>query len=234
MGKRFTDTEKWRRPWFRNLPMEYRELWSYILDTCDFIGVWYVDMGLATYSISHELSEKTAIQLFSKQIKVLDSTRWFVKDFVEFQYGALVPNNNMHRSVISKLKALSLLGADQPLTSPSSGAKDKEKEKDKVKDKVKPLRPTFEQVRTYCEDRGNSVDPNRWYAHYESNGWKVGMSKTPMVSWKAAVHTWEDKNFDPKKKELPKCRECGNRVKGRDQYGRCSLCRKKFKEAICA
>jgi hypothetical protein len=49
--------------------------------------------------------------------------------------------------------------------------------------------PTIEQVTEYCNSRNNSVDPVKWYAHYTSNGWRVG--KNPMKSWKAAVVTWE-------------------------------------------
>lgn len=49
--------------------------------------------------------------------------------------------------------------------------------------------PSQEEVRAYCVERGNSVDPQGWMDHYESNGWRVG--KNPMKSWKAAVRTWE-------------------------------------------
>ena len=50
-------------------------------------------------------------------------------------------------------------------------------------------RPTIEEVRAYCIERGNSIDPEKWFDHYESNGWKVG--RNPMKDWKAAVRTWE-------------------------------------------
>ena len=49
--------------------------------------------------------------------------------------------------------------------------------------------PTIEEVKAYCSERGNKVDPERWYDYYTSNGWKVG--KNPMKDWKAAVRTWE-------------------------------------------
>lgn len=49
--------------------------------------------------------------------------------------------------------------------------------------------PTIEEIRAYCAERENSVDPERFHAHYDSNGWKVGPN--PMKSWKAAVITWE-------------------------------------------
>mgnify|MGYP001767301504 CR=1 FL=1 len=68
---------------------------------------------------------------------------------------------------------------------------DPEKEKNKQKRKsatgFKP--PTVEEVRAYCAERGNGVDPELFCSHYQSNGWKVG--KNPMKDWKAAVRTWE-------------------------------------------
>lgn len=52
--------------------------------------------------------------------------------------------------------------------------------------------PTVEEVRAYCLERGNNVDPEKFIAYYTSNGWKVG--KNPMKDWRAAVITWERKD----------------------------------------
>lgn len=49
--------------------------------------------------------------------------------------------------------------------------------------------PTLDDVRDYCRQRGNSVNPEQWYDHYVSNGWRVGRNQ--MKDWKAAVRTWE-------------------------------------------
>lgn len=49
--------------------------------------------------------------------------------------------------------------------------------------------PTLDEVKAYCNERGNSVDPERFIDYYTANGWKVG--KNPMKDWKAAVRTWE-------------------------------------------
>lgn len=54
-------------------------------------------------------------------------------------------------------------------------------------------KPTLEEVRAYCRERGNQVDAQRWYDYYSSNGWKVG--KNPMKDWKAAVRTWEKNGY---------------------------------------
>ena len=51
--------------------------------------------------------------------------------------------------------------------------------------------PTVDEVRDYCFERGNSVDPQRFVDYYTSNGWMVGKNK--MKDWKAAVRTWEKK-----------------------------------------
>ena len=58
--------------------------------------------------------------------------------------------------------------------------------------------PTVDEVRAYCQERGNNIDPQRFVDFYESKGWFVGKNK--MKSWKAAVRTWEnrDKQNTPK------------------------------------
>lgn len=77
--------------------------------------------------------------------------------------------------------------------------KEIESEIEKSKSKGRASRftpPTVEDVRAYCLERGNQVDPERFVDYYTANGWKVG--KNPMKDWKAAVRTWER---DDKKKE---------------------------------
>lgn len=138
MSKRFTDTEKWKRPWFRKLPNEYKLLWSYICDTCDIAGVWYVDLELASFLIGSPLDLETARAHFAKQIiEIEEGTRWFICDFTAFQYGELTPTNNLHRSVLASLNRYGVSpkpGAQEGQNSPSRGAKDKDTVKDKEKE----------------------------------------------------------------------------------------------------
>ena len=53
--------------------------------------------------------------------------------------------------------------------------------------------PTVEEVRAYCRERGNSVNPETFVDFYIGKGWMIGKNK--MKDWKAAVRTWE-KNRD--------------------------------------
>lgn len=59
------------------------------------------------------------------------------------------------------------------------------------------VRPSLEEVRDYCTERKNNVDPEQFIAFYESNGWKVG--RNPMKDWKAAVRTWEKREREEHK-----------------------------------
>jgi uncharacterized protein YdaU (DUF1376 family) len=52
-------------------------------------------------------------------------------------------------------------------------------------------KPKIEEVKKYCIERSNNVDPNKWYDFYESKGWMIGKNK--MKDWKAAIRTWETK-----------------------------------------
>lgn len=49
--------------------------------------------------------------------------------------------------------------------------------------------PTVDEVREYCYQRQNNIDPESFVDFYASKGWMVGKSK--MKDWKAAVRTWE-------------------------------------------
>jgi hypothetical protein len=53
--------------------------------------------------------------------------------------------------------------------------------------------PSIEDVKNYCVERKNTVDPEKWFAYYESNGWRIG--KNPMKSWRAAIRTWEKNQY---------------------------------------
>ena len=91
---------------------------------------------------------------------------------------------------------------------------EKEKEKEKVKEKesknnsnniyicgekISPqtprknfVEPTVEEVRNYCLERKNNVDPEKFINFYKAKGWYIGKNK--MKDWKAAVRTWERGN----------------------------------------
>ena len=49
--------------------------------------------------------------------------------------------------------------------------------------------PTVEEVRTYCQERDNGIDAERFCDFYAAKGWKIG--RETMKDWRACVRTWE-------------------------------------------
>lgn len=49
--------------------------------------------------------------------------------------------------------------------------------------------PDVNEVRAYCQERKNNVDPERFVDFYTAKGWFVGKNK--MKDWRAAVRNWE-------------------------------------------
>ena len=71
---------------------------------------------------------------------------------------------------------------------------DNENIKDIKRTSHKFVKPTLDDIRAYCLERKNNIDPERFFDFYESKGWKVGNQS--MKDWKAAVRNWERRNKD--------------------------------------
>ena len=54
------------------------------------------------------------------------------------------------------------------------------------------VKPSIEQIKAYCTERGYPVDAQRFFDYYESNGWMVG--KNHMKDWQAAVRNWNQRD----------------------------------------
>lgn len=146
MAKRFTDTDKWKKPFIRSLKAHYKLLWLYICDDCDHAGIWQVDMEVAEIRIGEKLSIWDALEYFENKIIPIDNgNKWFIPSFIEFQYpSGLSENNKAHIGIIKTLdKYKSEITDIKPLKSPLQG--DKDMDKDMVMDKVKVIDDQFEQ-----------------------------------------------------------------------------------------
>ena len=53
-------------------------------------------------------------------------------------------------------------------------------------------------MQDYCTQRGNTVDAAAFLDHYDANGWMAG--RVHMKDWKAAVRTWERKEYQTHEK----------------------------------
>ena len=78
-------------------------------------------------------------------------------------------------------------------------------------------KPTIEEIRQYCLEKGYNVDAEQFFNFYESKGWVVG--KSPMKNWRAAVCTWNkrEKDIPQRKRESRKESAFEHNLKVMDQ-----------------
>lgn len=77
-----------------------------------------------------------------------------------------------------------------PLLIPSI---EERKEVKKVRNNNIFVPPSVDEVKSYCKERGNTVDAQSFVDFYTANGWVQGKGK-PIKDWKACVRTWEKNN----------------------------------------
>lgn len=212
MAKRFTDTEKWKKKFIRGLDIPYKLLYFYILDDCDHAGIWHVDIEVAKIRTGVVFDEAVALERFKEKIHVFDDgEKWFLPDFIEFQYGNLNPDNRAHKSVLDRLGKYNL---DKVLISPLQGAMDKDKEKDKVKDKeeakvvIPDIHEFLDHAMKLCVKSGRNFMALKFsieqkYEAWKDAGWKDGHGNKIKV-WKTKLG-----NTLPHLKEIQSTKKAG-------------------------
>lgn len=128
MAKRLTDNQKWRDPWFSELPTNYKIFYLYLLDNCDHAGIWKVNFRIANFETGLSLCESECTEFLCSKIEILPGGYWLIKKFIDFQYGG-IKNDSVGKS-IQKILSAHNIAPWQGLSSPSLGTKDKDKDKD--------------------------------------------------------------------------------------------------------
>jgi len=87
MAKRFTDTEKWKDPFFNELHSDYKLVWIYLLDDCNHAGVWKKSIKRLNFDCGTNLTEECILNTFGDRIIPVSEDKWFIPKFIYFQYG---------------------------------------------------------------------------------------------------------------------------------------------------
>lgn len=148
MAKRFTDTNKFKEPFYKNLPADYKLLWDYINLDCDHGGIWIKEFEIAQIRIGNlPIKENEAIQHFNngkQRIYQLDDNRWFVPSFLIEQYPQglnskkpaivsaknIIISNNL-ADLVNELFGNDYLIINEQFSNDYPIIKDKDKDKDK-------------------------------------------------------------------------------------------------------
>jgi uncharacterized phage protein (TIGR02220 family) len=106
VSKRLFDTDIWKKAWFRKLRPEDKLAFRYVLENCDYVGVWEPDLEAANFHIGAKIDWNGLIDKVNGNIIVLPNGKWFLMDYCKFQYGALNPEStsDLIQNVIKRLK----------------------------------------------------------------------------------------------------------------------------------
>lgn len=174
MPKRFTDTDKWKKAWFRKLPPKMKLFWDYITTNCDYCGIWDVDFEMASFVIGNKYNQDEVLIAFEGKIQFIEEDKIFIPSFIHFQYGATPGASKQHQSVDKRLKNYGIqwteLGSMLPktsnerVTSETSQEVEATKETGKaneVLERAKRVRNQIEQIRNEYPLKNGGEPANR-------------------------------------------------------------------------
>ncbi len=150
-----------------------------------------------------ELTHEQVQKKVRNNTKILPTTEQALNKHQTSAEQALVPYIN-NTNLVNNLNSLN--EGEQSLTknsktisddnSKSNSKSEQESERKKVAPKKESRalqgceRPLLEEVKNYfAKNYYPSVEADKFYNHYESNGWLVG-GKTPMKKWEASANNW--------------------------------------------
>ena len=243
MSKRFIDTSIWGKRWFREFPPKMKLFYFYLLTNCDHAGMYDVDLELAEFQIGMPVKQEDVDKYLKDHIEVIKEDKWFLRKFVDFQYGILNQNVKAHASVmkiLDKYKCLETVSNSLNTVSSTVQDKDKDINIDKVKDKEKDMNPALlkvsekqkktigyrrtmflRKVSEFAEeyDKEMRID----FADYwtESGGNKMRFEKEKVFDVSKRLARWSKNNFN-KKDETGKFKLDST---GNSFIGYCSKCR---------
>lgn len=124
MTKRFTEREKFRDKWYRNLTPVQKCIWEYFVSECNHAGILELDLKMMSLQIGAEITLEQ-LQFFAScgKIKFITDELIFIPNFILFQQklerlDQLNPQNRCHKSILNILEKYKI----SPLISPLDGA----------------------------------------------------------------------------------------------------------------
>lgn len=121
------------------------------------------------------------------------------KDLLRYVFNGLVSHDNLNETV---KKVISFINENE-INNDNDNDNDNDVSSydsynDSIDESSKPKRkrfspPTVDEVRAYCEERGNNIDPERFVAYYASQNWKKANGRQ-VSDWQACIRTWERKD----------------------------------------
>lgn len=148
-----------------------------------------INVKLIATASNCTLGDERALQLHFEKYHIRGD--WFSVDGSEvIEYM----NNHMNKHMIHHME-----NENENENSSSLEKSEKPFLSEPEKSKRNFAKPSIDEIKSYCSERKNAVDPLRFFNFYESKGWMIGKNK--MKDWKAAVRTWENNYTNGNKNE---------------------------------
>jgi hypothetical protein len=103
VAKRFTDTKKWKDPWFDGLPLKMKVAWQFMCDDCDGSGVWKVNLRELQHRVGESFTHDELKAHLADHVVWLRDDKLWLKAFIRFQYKTLKVKNNAHRGIMKQI-----------------------------------------------------------------------------------------------------------------------------------
>jgi hypothetical protein len=102
--KRFTETTKWDDPWFLDLTGTQKLLFMYCCDKCDNSGVIDASPRKVMFDLNIDIDFDKEMKSLDSRIEKLESGKYWIKGFINYQFGKLKEASNLHKNVINLLE----------------------------------------------------------------------------------------------------------------------------------
>lgn len=164
------------------------------------------ELGFPENVLKHALQQFEMLDMIEKDGNYIVLTGW--EEYQNIQGMELIREQNRKRKQKQREKDKEDdmsrdMSRDGHVTSHQCHATDKEEDKDidikktSTNVDVKESRfapPSLQDIRDYCSERNNDVDPEHFLDYYEARGWILSNGKK-CRDWKACVRTWEKKEW---------------------------------------
>ena len=189
-------TSFWSDPFIQDLDNDHRLFYLYLLtnERTKQCGIYEISKKQMAFELGYSIDRvskllayfiKTGKILYSETTKEVALKNW------------LKYNGSTSPKVASCIKSELCVVKDRVLIEYVNGmytASQEEEEQEEEKEQEKRFqKPKIEQVKEYMKEQGMNDIADKWFNHYESNGWMVGKNK--MKDWKASVRTWKLNNL---------------------------------------
>ena len=174
----------------------------------------YDEAMLATITNTNIDIVRAAMKLFTnlEMIEVVDDGTIYMREVMNM-IGSAVDNDNANRQrrfrerkkadkpqeLVESVTKSNAVVTDNVTNDNESKSKSKSKSieleyKENIQKKTRFVPPTVEEIRAYCDERGNDIDPQHFFDYYQARGWELSKDRK-VKDWKACVRTWEHNSY---------------------------------------